>query len=601
MTVPRATVLAVDDDPVNLSVISDYLQQVGFRVLVARDGESALARAQFGRPDLILLDMLMPRMDGLETCRRLKADAELRDIPVIFMTALAETEHKVQGFAAGGVDYITKPFQYEEVQARINAHLALHVLRRQLADRNAQLQTEIAERTRVAAELREARDGLELRVAERTRALAQANRRLSMLSACNQALVHAEDEPGLLRDICRIVVQHGQYPLVWVGVTADDQEKSIRPAAHYGALADELANVRLSWADDACGQGPEALTLRTGTMQRVDDPGQLRGGGPWYDLLADAGVHAILTLPLRYADQQLGMVSVNAASGAVLSAAECATLQELAGDLAYGIVVLRDRAQRRLAEQQVRQMNDELVRANAELRTLDEMKKNIMANVSHELRTPLVAVRGYTELLLDDAAVSADLRRKYLSVMLRNIDRLTSLFDNLLVFARAPQETPPPPVRCRVAVAELLQEAVETVMPRARQQELQLALAPVAAALAVAADPGQLRQVVFNLLDNALKFTPPDGTMTLAAAGDAGVVRMTVADTGIGISADQLPNIYDRFYQADGSLTRRYSGIGLGLAIAREIVLAHGGEITVASTPNAGTTFTLRLPAWVAP
>ncbi|HNW92534.1 MAG TPA: ATP-binding protein, partial [bacterium] len=76
---------------------------------------------------------------------------------------------------------------------------------------------------------------------------------------------------------------------------------------------------------------------------------------------------------------------------------------------------------------------------------------------------------------------------------------------------------------------------------------------------------------------------------------------MTVADTGIGISADQLPNIYDRFYQADGSLTRRYSGIGLGLAIAREIVLAHGGEITVASTPNAGTTFTLRLPAWVAP
>lgn len=119
----RGTVLIVDDTPDNLALLSDALDAQGYMVLVALDGQSALNRIQRRRPDLILLDALMPGLDGFETCRRLKAEPESADIPVLFMTALTESEHVLEGFAAGGIDYVTKPIHTEEVLARVGAHL----------------------------------------------------------------------------------------------------------------------------------------------------------------------------------------------------------------------------------------------------------------------------------------------------------------------------------------------------------------------------------------------------------------------------------------------------------------------------------------------
>ncbi len=149
------TILTVDDDRATLSVLSEYLQNAGFRVIVARDGESAMEKARYGHPDLILLDLVLPKMDGFETCRRLKKDETLRDIPVIFMTVLTETADKVRGFQVGGADYVTKPFQHEELLARIRTHLALHSMQEQLEARNAQLQHEIDERKLAEQALRE--------------------------------------------------------------------------------------------------------------------------------------------------------------------------------------------------------------------------------------------------------------------------------------------------------------------------------------------------------------------------------------------------------------------------------------------------------------
>ena len=138
------TILIVDDNPQNLKVIDIYLRKHGFKTLIASKGELALNRVQHISPDLILLDVLMPGIDGFETCQRLKADQQTRDIPVIFMTALTETSHKLKGFQVGGVDYITKPFQQEEVLARVKTHL--------------QIQKEMAERKRAEAALREAHE-----------------------------------------------------------------------------------------------------------------------------------------------------------------------------------------------------------------------------------------------------------------------------------------------------------------------------------------------------------------------------------------------------------------------------------------------------------
>ena len=138
-TVKPYTILIVDDTPANLGVAVDFLEGKGFTVLVAQDGEEGLQRAQLVLPDLILLDVMMPGIDGFETCRRLKKTESTKDIPVIFMTALADTSDKVKAFAAGAVDYVSKPFQVEELLARINTHLSLRTAQKLLASQNEEL------------------------------------------------------------------------------------------------------------------------------------------------------------------------------------------------------------------------------------------------------------------------------------------------------------------------------------------------------------------------------------------------------------------------------------------------------------------------------
>ncbi|MEK7991569.1 MAG: hybrid sensor histidine kinase/response regulator [Thiotrichaceae bacterium] len=135
-----STLLLVDDVPTNLKVLFGYLKSCNFKVRIARDGEDALNQVSLAKPDLILLDVMMPKLDGFETCRRLKANDETKDIPVIFMTALTETVDKVKGFDAGAVDYVTKPIQQEEVLARINSHLMLRQLQKTLEVKNGELQ-----------------------------------------------------------------------------------------------------------------------------------------------------------------------------------------------------------------------------------------------------------------------------------------------------------------------------------------------------------------------------------------------------------------------------------------------------------------------------
>ena len=186
--VDTPTVLIVDDTPANVGILVEYLEGRRVRVAVAQEGEEGLARAEFVQPDLILLDVMMPGMDGFETCRRLKASAGTRDIPVIFMTALADTQDKISGFAAGGVDYVTKPFQIDEVWARVTTHLALRSAQKRLAQQNAQLQQEIAMRRRAEADLQTANNVLEERVAERTAELVRTNARLEQkIADYNQA------------------------------------------------------------------------------------------------------------------------------------------------------------------------------------------------------------------------------------------------------------------------------------------------------------------------------------------------------------------------------------------------------------------------------
>ncbi|MGI0484022.1 response regulator [Pantanalinema rosaneae CENA516] len=153
--VTPSTILIVDDTPANLNLLFDFLRDVGFKVLVAQSGKSALQKVEYAKPDLILLDILMPEMDGFATCQILKSQQATQDTPIIFMTALSETVDKVKGFQLGAVDYITKPFQQEEVLARIQLHLNLRNLTRQVQEQNTQLEQQIQERIQVEAQLRQ--------------------------------------------------------------------------------------------------------------------------------------------------------------------------------------------------------------------------------------------------------------------------------------------------------------------------------------------------------------------------------------------------------------------------------------------------------------
>jgi signal transduction histidine kinase len=169
------TVLIVDDTPANLGIVMDALSERGLRVLIALDGEEGFDRAVYSQPELILLDVNMPGTGGIETCRRLKADPRTSDIPVVFMTVADGIDAMVEGFQAGGVDYVTKPVRLDELVARVNAQLSMRALHKGLAERNRQLQEEILVRQRAESELSRIRDELEVHVARRTEQLARAN------------------------------------------------------------------------------------------------------------------------------------------------------------------------------------------------------------------------------------------------------------------------------------------------------------------------------------------------------------------------------------------------------------------------------------------
>jgi DNA-binding response OmpR family regulator len=187
-------ILLVDDKPTNLKVLSEALKGNDWKMLVATDGVSAIEQAQYAQPNLILLDVMMPGIDGFETCQRLKANVETQAIPIIFMTALSDADYKVRGLELGAVDYITKPFQQKEVIARVKLHLNLKSLTQQLEKKNKLLTQEITEKTVTESRLQQLTQELERRVEQRTAELSDS---LGQLQQAQLQLVQSEKMSAL--------------------------------------------------------------------------------------------------------------------------------------------------------------------------------------------------------------------------------------------------------------------------------------------------------------------------------------------------------------------------------------------------------------------
>ncbi|NOZ83192.1 MAG: GAF domain-containing sensor histidine kinase [Euryarchaeota archaeon] len=236
---------------------------------------------------------------------------------------------------------------------------------------------------------------------------------------------------------------------------------------------------------------------------------------------------------------------------------------------------------------------EEIRRAYEELKKVDQIKDSIIANVGHELRTPITIAKGAIELLEEEE--DPEERRELIDMAYSALVRQDFIVSNLLEAAKF-REGITKPHREVVELKPLVDTMVDWFMPMARQNRLEFVV-EVGDATSVCADPEHVEHVLRNLISNAIKFNKSGGKVIIKAHEQDGRVEVCVEDTGIGIPAEVLERVFEKFYQVDPSPTRKYGGIGLGLAIAREMVRANGGEIRVESEPDSGSRFCFTLPA----
>jgi two-component system, OmpR family, phosphate regulon sensor histidine kinase PhoR len=236
-----------------------------------------------------------------------------------------------------------------------------------------------------------------------------------------------------------------------------------------------------------------------------------------------------------------------------------------------------------------------LFRDVTQLQQMEEMRREFVANVSHELRTPLSIFRGYLETLLDDPQQPPGELLRILEIMERHSDRLNALVEDVLSLARL--ESPGAELDlAEIDLAELLHSIMRDWEKRFEARQLKSHLDVPGNLPLLEADENRLQEVIYNLLDNAVKYSQPGGTISLRAAVSGDRVRISVADQGVGIRDADLPRIFERFYRADKGRSRELGGTGLGLSIVKHIVQLHGGAVEAESEPGKGTTISVNLP-----
>ena len=235
-------------------------------------------------------------------------------------------------------------------------------------------------------------------------------------------------------------------------------------------------------------------------------------------------------------------------------------------------------------------MADALSEAASRQRELEHARRELVAAVSHDLRTPLTAVRAMVEALADGVVSDPQTRERYLKSAQAQLENLSTLVDDLFEIAQLDAGVLQIELE-RASLHDLVSDTLSNLQPHAERQGVRLVGEVEPGADLVLMNPPKLQRVLHNLISNALRHTPADGTITLRATTAGDEVQVTVVDNGEGISPDDLPHVFERTYRGEKSRSRDYGGAGLGLAIVRGLIEAHGGRIWVESQPNAGATF----------
>ena len=570
-------ILMVDDSATNLLALESILKTPDRNLVRASSGEDALRYLLDHDVAVVLLDVYMPGIDGLETAELIRSREKSRDIPIIFLTANSTgVSHLSRGYSLGAVDYIVKPVDAEILRSKVAVFVELFKKNREIQQQAALLE-------------------------EKNRELENANLvRLNMLIDLGQELAAENDPTQVLAKFCqsaRRIVGAGEAA---VGML-DNDGKALRyffqctaekeavspsaiPAKALGAIEQLVAQqraMRLTDSDDLLFD-----------LQADEDAIQSFLGAP---IMSPMGVSGWLYLlnksdedDFTEADERLAATLATQVAVAYENARLYAEAQNHATELRLEV------AERKQAEEERAQMliREQIARAEAE--TANRTKDEFLATLSHELRTPLTAILGWSHLLRMNKLREPQFAHA-LETIERNARSQSQLIDDLLDVSRI--VTGKLQIEfSTVNLANVIEAAVESVHPALAVKEIRLETV-VESDFRVLGDATRLQQIFWNLFTNAIKFTPKGGHVTITAERKGSEIKIQVTDTGIGITANFLPYIFDRFRQADGSTTRAQGGLGLGLAIVRHLVEAHRGRVEVESPgEQCGSTFTVILP-----
>lgn len=303
-----------------------------------------------------------------------------------------------------------------------------------------------------------------------------------------------------------------------------------------------------------------------------------------------------LCVPLYATGRIIGTLNLGANNRGAFSRHDVNVLEEMAPHVAVAIRNAQLLVNLQLSLEEVTRAREKLHEANEKLKTLDEMKTNLLSNVSHELRTPLVSVMGYTDMIYNGkAGPVTETQRDYLSISMRNVDKLVTLIENLLDFSRL-HRGDEKLIFNTFDLVNCAQSSIDIIRPVADAREIRVELKAPPNGVFVEGDKGKLVQVFNNLLSNAVKFNHDKGTVTVEIHRRSETAEVVISDTGIGIPEEALDKVFTRFYQYDSSSTRRYGGTGIGLSIALDIVRLHGSSISVSSEVGQGSSFRFAVP-----
>jgi signal transduction histidine kinase/DNA-binding response OmpR family regulator len=538
----KVNVLLVDDRPEKLLALEAVLVELDVNLVKALSGKEALRRILANEEfAVILLDVNMPGMDGFETATLIRQRKNSADTPIIFVTAFSDEMHMSRGYSLGAVDYILAPIVPEVLKTKVGVFVELYRKTQQVSRQAQWLHKRAAQLYKLTAASLQINSALSMEML-----LSVVTERAREIVGCHQASTILRLEPAWSR--ARQVV------------SLSDKYQAFRD--------------RRSRLDDS---GIHAMVCRLNKPIRMTHP-ELTEHPAWENIQRESEdrppLRGIMAAPLSGRDgRNMGLVQLSEKIEGEFTEDDQAILVQLA------------------------QMASIAIENNlfSEAKEANRIKDEFLATLSHELRTPLNATLGWTRLLRMGKLEPPDIEHG-LEVIERNVNAQAKLIEDLLDVSRIITGK----LRLSFQTVDLkgvVEAAIDVVKPAAAAKQIEIVADLPEPIESMQGDPDRLQQVIWNLLTNAVKFTPAQGRVEVALGCAGGHLQVRIKDNGKGISPAFLPHVFERFRQADSTSTRSQGGLGIGLAIVRHVIELHGGTVAAQSEGEGrGATFIVTLP-----